>query len=137
MGGTTGLKALATKVFERNTQRNAGGTEPQNSGTRSGTEAWNNGPLTERSGGSPEAVEKDFPGKDWDSETVALVEWFERTPAPAQPFRLAPGVFVARPAHFWEALRRDIAAGPNGPRTVYGSLQKDLRRLAALFQSRP
>ncbi len=75
--------------------------------------------------------------EEWDTETAALVEWFERTPAPAQPFQLSPGVFVARPAHFWEALRRDIAAGPNGPRTVYGSLQKDLRRLAALFQSRP
>ncbi len=70
----------------------------------------------------------------WDSETAALVEWFERTPAPAQPFQLSPGVFVARPNHFWEALRRDIAAGPNGPRARYGALQEDLRRLAALMK---
>ncbi len=70
----------------------------------------------------------------WDSETAALVEWFERTPAPTQPFQLSPGVFVARPAHFWEALRRDIAAGPSGPRAKYGALQQDLRRLAALMK---
>ena len=137
MGGTTSLKALATKVLERNPQRNAGGTEPQNSGTRGGTEAWNNGTPTERSGGAPEGVEKDFSGKDWDSETAALVEWFERTPAPAQPFRLAPGVFVARPAHFWDALRRDIAAGPSGPRSRTGALREDLLKLAALFKGRP
>ena len=73
----------------------------------------------------------------WDPETRHLIEWFGRTPAPAQPFQLCPGVFVARPGHFWEALRRDIAAGPDSPRTVYGSLQKDLRRLAELMNSRP
>ncbi len=72
----------------------------------------------------------------WDPESRHLIEWFGRTPAPAQPFRLAPGVFVARPAHFWEALHRDIAAGPDGPRARYGALQQDLRRLAALMKSR-
>ncbi len=71
----------------------------------------------------------------WDPEIAALVEWFERTPPPAQPFQLSPGVFVARPAHFWEALRRDIAAGPRGARAKYGGLQQDLRRLAALVKS--
>ncbi len=87
--------------------------------TPPGTECRDRQPATTEASRSP----------SWDSETAALVEWFERTPAPAQPFRLAPGVFVARPAHFWEALRRDIAAGPNGPRARYGALQSDLRRL--------
>ncbi len=71
----------------------------------------------------------------WDPETRHLIEWLGRTPAPAQPFQLCPGVFVARPAHFWEALRRDIDLGPQGtPRARYGALQQDLRRLAELLK---
>ncbi len=77
------------------------------------------------------------PTEEWDTETGGLVEWFEHTPAPAQPFRLAPGVFVARPAHFWEALRRDISASPSGPRARTGALREDLLKLAALFKGRP
>ncbi len=129
MGETTSLKALATRVLERNTERNAGGTEPQNSGTRGGTEAWNNGPPTERSGGSPEAVEKDFSGKAWDTATLALIRWFLGTHPPSEPFELCRGVTILRPALWWTATRRDIAAGPGGPRARYGALQGDLRRL--------
>ena len=70
---------------------------------------------------------------EWDAETHHLIEWFLRTSAPARPFQLCRGVFVARPAHFWEALRRDLRAGPSGPRARYGALQHDLRRLAALM----
>ncbi len=138
MGGTTGLKALATKVFERNTQRNAGGTEPQNSGTRGGTEAWNNGTPTERSAGSPEAVEKDFSGKDWDTETLALIKWFYGTPPPQEPFELSRGVTVIRPALWWTVMRGELVLGPHGtPRGRTGALREDLLKLAALFKGRP
>ncbi len=123
MGGTTSLKALATKVLERNTERNAGGTEPQNSGTRVG-----------HLGGAPEAPRKDFSGNDWDAETTALIEWFNGTKPPSGPFELCRGVTVANPKRFWEALRRDVSLGPNGPRARYGALQQDLRRLAELLK---
>ncbi len=129
MGGTTSLKALATKVLERNTQRNAGGTEPQNSGTRGGTETWNSGTGGDALGVPSEAVKEDFSGKDWDTETLALIKWFYGTHPPTEPFELSRGVTVIRPALWWTAMRRDIAAGPNGPRARYGALQSDLRQL--------
>ncbi len=72
----------------------------------------------------------------WDAETAALIEWFLTTSPPRAPFTLTKAVVVAHPARWWEALRRDIAAGPHGPRARYGALQQDLRRLAALMKSR-
>ena len=70
----------------------------------------------------------------WDSETAELIRWFSGAEPPTKPFELSKGVTVANPAHFWEALRRDIAAGPRGPRARYGALQQDLRRLADLVK---
>ena len=72
----------------------------------------------------------------WDAEIAALIEWFLTTSPPRDPFTLSKAVVVAHPARWWEALRRDIAAGPHGPRARYGALQQDLRRLAALMKSR-
>ncbi len=69
----------------------------------------------------------------WDPETTRLIEWFMRTPPPARPFELCRGVTVARPAVYWEAVRRDIAAGPGVVRAYTGVLQNDLQRLAKLF----
>ncbi len=69
----------------------------------------------------------------WDEETAALITWFMRTPPPAHPFDLCRGVTVARPAVYWEAVRRDIAAGPGVVRANTGVLQNDLQRLAKLF----
>ncbi len=104
-----------------------GGNDPRVEATHSTREgAGEAHPATTGAGRSP----------SWDPETAGLVEWFERTPAPDQPFQLFPGVFVARPAHFWEALRRDLAAGPDGARARYGALQQDLRRLAALMMQK-
>ena len=92
--------------------------------TPTGTGDPDRQPATTEAGSSP----------SWDAETHRLIEWFERTPAPAQPFQLSPGVFVAHPARWWEALRCDLRSGPGGPRARYGALQEDLRRLAALMK---
>ncbi len=117
-GGTTSLKALATKALERNARWNAAGTRSKNGGTR------------------VEHAAKPHPPRElaWDEETARLIEWFMRTPPPARPFELFRGVTVARPDIWWTALMRDIAEGPNGPRARYGAVQADLRRLAAASQ---
>ena len=66
----------------------------------------------------------------WDAETARLIEWFMRTPPPAQPFELCRGVVILKPALCLTALKRDIAEGPNGPRARYGAVLSDLKRLA-------
>ena len=70
----------------------------------------------------------------WDAETAELIKWFSGTEPPAEPFEFPKGIVIIRPALWWTALRRDIAAGPNGPRARYGALQQDLRRLAELLK---
>ncbi len=71
---------------------------------------------------------------EWDAEMLTLIRWFLGTHPPTEPFELSRGVTVLKPALWWTATRRDIAAGPNGPRVRYGALQQDLRRLAALMK---
>ncbi len=66
---------------------------------------------------------------EWDAEMLTLIRWFLSTHPPAEPFELSKGVTVIRPALWWTATRRDIAAGPDGPRACHGALQSDLRRL--------
>jgi hypothetical protein len=83
--------------------------------------------------GGEEAPQRSLPSPTWDAETAALIEWFNRTPPPSKPFELHQGVTVVRPAHFWEYLKGDIAAGPSVARAYMGTFQKDLRRLAVLF----
>ncbi len=70
----------------------------------------------------------------WDAEMLTLIRWFLGTHPPTEPFELSKAVVVAQPKLWWVAIRRDIAAGPNGPRARYGALQQDLRRLAALLK---
>ncbi len=115
--GTTSLKALATKVLERNARWNTAGTGSENGGTR------------------VEHAAKPHPPRElaWDEETARHIEWFQRTTPPAQPFELCQGVTVARPDIWWASLRQDIAEGPGGPRAHYGAVQADLKRLAKLF----
>ncbi len=72
----------------------------------------------------------------WDAEMLALIRWFLGTHPPTEPFELSRGVTVLRPALWWTATRRDIAAGPGCPRARYGALQQDLRRLAALLKKK-
>ncbi len=71
---------------------------------------------------------------EWDTETLTLIRWFLGTHPSTEPFELCRGVTVLKPALWWTATRRDIAAGPRGPRAKYGSLQQDLRRLAKLLK---
>ncbi len=73
-------------------------------------------------------------GADWDAEMLTLIRWFLSTRPPAGPFELSRSVTILRPALWWTATRRDIAAGPGGPRARYGALQGDLRKLAALMK---
>ncbi len=83
---------------------------------------------------APEKSPRAAPSNDWDSETAELIRRFLNTHPPTEPFELSKGVTVIKPALWWTVLRRDIAAGPNGPRAHYGSLKEDLRRLAALIK---
>ena len=83
--------------------------------------------------GGEEAPRRTLPAPAWDAETAVLIEWFLKTPPPPEPFELHQGVTVARPVHFWEYLKGDIAGGPSMARGRMGAFQKDLRRLAQLF----
>lgn len=73
-------------------------------------------------------------GPAWSAETAQIVEWFLAAPPPAEPFDLFPHVRIIHPARWWRHLGAEISAGPNGPRAKYGSIQKDLKRLAELFR---
>ena len=73
----------------------------------------------------------------WDAETGRLIAWLKTTSPLAQPFELQPGVWMARPVRYWSYRTANIAAGPGGPRAHYGALQGDLRKLHALFGSKP
>ena len=78
---------------------------------------------------------REYLASGWDAETAWLIEWFNRTPPPAEPFELYHAVTVLRPDRFWESLKGDIAAGPDKARAYTGAFQKDLRRLAELFSA--
>jgi len=82
----------------------------------------------------------DLPAADgrnlWPADMRPLIDFLEFA-APelvAAPFHFKPGEFVIEPAGFLAALRRDVAAGPDGPRA--GPLQADLERLRELFGRR-
>ena len=62
-----------------------------------------------------------------------MIEWFNGTSPPPEPFELHQGVTILRPDRFWEYLKGDVAGGPGMARGRSGAFQKDLRRLAQLF----
>ncbi len=68
---------------------------------------------------------------EWGAEMLTLIGWFLGTHPPVGPFELCRGVTILRPALWWTATRRDIAAGPGGPRARTGALREDLLKLAA------
>jgi hypothetical protein len=69
----------------------------------------------------------------WSPELFPLIAWFigSRDRLPQEPFLLRPGCGVVRPHRFYQALDRDIVAGPEGARARYGLLNDltDLRNL--------
>ena len=69
----------------------------------------------------------------WDPATAALIEWFLKTPPPAEPFELYRAVTILRPARYWRYLEADILAGPCKARAYTKALQRDLHRLGELF----
>ena len=71
--------------------------------------------------------------RGWDAETARRIEWFMHTEPPSEPFQLYDHVTIIAPARWWQAIRRDIAAGPGVARAMYGALQNDLKRLSELF----
>ena len=82
--------------------------------------------------GGEEAPRRPLPKPIWEPEIAALIEWFQKTPPPPEPFELHQGVTVLRPGRFWESLKGDIAGGSGKARAFTGAFQKDLRRLAEL-----
>jgi hypothetical protein len=57
---------------------------------------------------------------------------------PATPFGLGPGRTIADAREFLRSLRKDVMAGPNGPRSFYGGIQGDIVMLRdMLLQGTP
>jgi hypothetical protein len=71
----------------------------------------------------------------WPSDIVPLIDWFtsNRDQVPHEPFLLRSGTHVKRPHRFYEALDRDIAAGPASVRARCG-LQSDLTDLRNVLE---
>jgi hypothetical protein len=70
----------------------------------------------------------------WPAEVQTLIEWFRDAPTPEAPFHLNEYRRVINTDLFYEALRRDILAGPRGARARTGALQDDLRELKNRLQ---
>ena len=105
---------------------------PADVGLHIHTDRGAKGAINKGLDGGKEAPRRVLPSPAWDAETAALIEWFQKTPPPPEPFELHQGVTVVRPLHFWEYLKADIAADPGKARAYTGAFQKDLRRLAEL-----
>ena len=72
----------------------------------------------------------------WDAETAALIEWFLGTEPPDKPFPLQQAVTIVRPAHYWEYLRQDIAAGASRARGKTGLRVGHLQRVRGTIDRR-
>jgi hypothetical protein len=62
----------------------------------------------------------------WSLEFQALIDWFMELDTPTEPFYLEDHRHIINPSKFFAALRKDIEAGPDGPRGIYGALIHDL-----------
>ena len=62
----------------------------------------------------------------WRPEDKTLIDWFLTMNPPVEPFHLEPHRRIVNPSKFFAALRKDIEAGPDGPRGRYGALIQDL-----------
>lgn len=74
--------------------------------------------------------------QEWNVEMLELIRWFESADLPMQPFAVNDFENILDPAKYYEVLKREIAAGPRGPRLKYGVLQSDLQRLKAYCEGR-
>ena len=54
----------------------------------------------------------------WMPQMESLIEWFHgnRDRMPQKPFKITAGDRVVDTGRFYQALERDIAVGPDGPR---------------------
>ena len=68
----------------------------------------------------------------WPAEVKTLLDWFTTAPTEKAPFQLSACVRVLNADLFYAALRRDIEAGPCGPRARTGAIHGDLRDLGKL-----
>ena len=86
-------------------------------------------------GSAGDTIEKSQPPSNvkavWPPDAQSLVDWFMTQEVPVEPFLLEPHLRVAEPGKFFDSLRREIEAGPKGPRAKMGTLQWDLRKLKA------
>jgi hypothetical protein len=117
------LKALTHKVLERNPSHNQAATRTKNRRNFSRKQGV-------------KYTSKLPPRNEWEEELIRIIDWDFIFKAPLRPFQFHRAIMVIDPVGFWDMLKSDIAAGPNGPRTKYGSLQRDLRKLSEMFGSR-
>ena len=66
---------------------------------------------------------------EWPADVKNLIDQFLISPTPESPFQLNRHTTVIDAGKFYSALRRDIEAGPKGPRARTGAIQCDLRDL--------
>jgi len=64
-----------------------------------------------------------------------LVKWFENAKLPNQPFQLSSYENITDPSAYYDTLRRDIAAGPSGPRAKFDVVKSDLQRLKTFCEN--
>lgn len=69
----------------------------------------------------------------WETLTLRVRAISPRSLPPC-PFLLRNGAVVQHAVHFMEALHRDLAGGPEGPRARSGALQEDLLNLEYAIQ---
>lgn len=68
----------------------------------------------------------------WSPELARIINWLEQAELPGS-FQLNRTVRVTDGEAFRRGLLDEVAAGPNGPRTHFGALQADLRKVYQLF----
>ena len=76
------------------------------------------------------------PADVWPKPMRSLIHWFLNADLPKEPFSPSAYEHILHPATYYESLKRDIEAGPRGPRARYGALQGDLQRLKAYCEER-
>jgi len=87
-------------------------------------------------GAGTKEPDKEYTGGQWNESMVALIRWFLNATLPGQPFSPSGYEHVLHPEKYYGALKRDIEAGPRGPRSRCGVLQSDLQSLKAYCEGK-